>query len=173
MCGITGIVHSQSSMNVEIGLLEEMCAVIPDEFALIDPDTLHVHPFPKALCIKAGAFDLVQRLKLPVWRRRHYVKAFKGQVGYVKVRDVGRQVATSPCPIRIVIFPKYAEGRDAYLYSISRAQAAFSLTTYAFNRNAIGGQTISILSQVVRTAKCFGLESGPIDETCDLIESLF
>lgn len=155
------------------GLLSRGWSYLSDEFALINPDTLHVHPFPKALCIKAGAFDLVQRLKLPLWRRRHYVKALKGQVGYVRVRDVARQVATTPCPIRFVIFPKYTEGRDAFLYPISRAQAAFSLTGCAFNRNALGAQAISVLSQVVRNTECFGLESGPIDETCDLIEALF
>ncbi|MFQ5810908.1 MAG: hypothetical protein ACE5JM_14925, partial [Armatimonadota bacterium] len=72
------------------GLLARGWRYLSDEFALIDSDTRHVHPFPKALCIKAGSFDVVERLNLPLWRRRHYVKAFKGRVGYLRAQDIAR-----------------------------------------------------------------------------------
>jgi len=109
------------------GLLARGWSYLSDEFALVDPDTLHVPPFPKALCIKAGSFDLVERLHLPLWRRRHYVKAFKGPVGYIRAQDVARQAETSPRPIRLVVFPRYAEGGEPRLYPVPRARAAFSL----------------------------------------------
>lgn len=154
------------------GLLARGWSYLSDEFALIDPETLLVHPFPKALCVKAGSFDVVERLKLPVWRRRHYVKAFKGQVGYISTRDIATQVATKPCPIRFVVLPRYAEGTEARLYALPRARAAFLLAQHVLNRNAIGGQAISILSDAVRNAECMRLEAGPLDATCDLLESL-
>ncbi len=155
------------------GLLARGWSYLSDEFALIDPNTLHVHPFPKALCIKAGSFPEMDRLSLPLWRRRHYVKAFKGPVGYIRTQDVARQVDTSPRPIRFVVFPRYAGGNEARLYPVSRARAAFSLAGYAFNRNVFGSRTITILGQVVRNAECFGLQSGPLDRTCNLVEALF
>jgi HprK-related kinase A len=154
------------------GLLARGWSYLSDEFALIDPGTLLVHPFPKALCVKAGSFDTVERLKLPIWRRRHYVKAFKGHVGYISTRNIARQVQTTPCPIRFVLFPKYAEGTEARLLSIPRARAAFLLTQNVLNRHAVGGRAISALSDVVREARCLRLESGALDETCDLVESL-
>jgi HprK-related kinase A len=154
------------------GLLSRGWSYLSDEFALIDPETLLVHPFPKALCLKAGAFDVVEHLKLPVWRRRHYVKAFKGQVGYISTRTIARQVEANPCPIRYVVFPKYAEGTEARLYSLLRARAAFLLAQHVLNRRAFGGRTISILSNIVRDAECMRLESGPLDASCDLVESL-
>jgi HprK-related kinase A len=155
------------------GLLARGWSYLSDEFALIDTDTLHVHSLPKALCIKAGSFSAVEHLNLPLWRRRHYVKAFKGRVAYVKIQNLAHQVDVSPRPVRFVVFPRYAEGSKARLYPVSRARAAFSLTGYAFNRNAFGSRTITILSEVVRNAECFGLQFGPLDETCDLVESLF
>jgi HprK-related kinase A len=154
------------------GLVARGWSYLSDEFALIDPDTLRVHPFPKALCVKAGSFDLVERLNLPLWRRRHYVKAFKGRVGYISTQDIAPQVETRPRPIRCVLFPKYAEGGEPHLYPVSRARAAFSLAGYAFNRTVFGDQTVSVLSQVVRGAECFGVASGPLNRTCDLIEAL-
>lgn len=145
---------------------------LSDEFALIEPGTLQLHPFPKALCIKSGSFGLVERLDLPLRRRRHYVKALKGRVGYVSPHEAGPNVVADPCPVRWIVFPRYDEGQEPQLYPISRAQAAMSLAGFAFNRQMFGERATSILGDVVRGARCFGMRSGPIDETCDLIESL-
>ena len=154
------------------GLVSRGWTYLSDEFALIHPATLRLHPFPKALCIKAGSFDVIKRLNLPLWRRRHYVKAFKGAVGYVRPQDFAPGVVPTPCPIRFVIFPKYGNGEEPRLFPISPGHACFSLAGHAFNRHVFDQRVVPILSEVVRRAECLGLVSGPIDETCKLIESL-
>ena len=145
---------------------------LSDEFALIDPKTHHMHPFPKALCIKSGSFEIIRRLKLPLWRRGDYVKAMKGQVGYVRPSGVGAQHITPPCPIEFIVFPKYIEDVRPRLRPLSRAEAAFSLLRQTFNRAAFGYQAMSIITDVARSAQCFRLESGEIEGTCDLLESI-
>ncbi len=154
------------------GLVSRGWTYLSDEFALIDPHTLRLHPFPKAMCIKAGSFEVIERLNLPLWRRRHYVKAIKGAVGYVRPRDFAPGVVPTPCPIRFVIFPKYGDGEEPRFYPIMSGNAVFRMAGHAFNRHVFGKRAVSILSEVVRQAECFGLVSGPIDETCDLVESL-
>ncbi len=155
------------------GLLARGWKYLSDEFALIDPTTLYVHPFPKALCIKAGAFSAMKRLNLPLWRRRHYVKALKGHVGYISPQDLGGRVGAGGYPIRLVVFPRYADGEQPRVYPISRAQAVFSLGGCTLNRDTFRDRMIPILSRVVRRARCLGLVSGPLEETCDLLEALF
>ena len=54
---------------------------------------------------------------------------------------------------------------------MSRARAAFLLAGQALNRHTFGHEAMAILGDVVRRAKCFGLETGQIDKTCDVIES--
>lgn len=144
-----------------------------DELALIDPNSLNLQPFPKALCIKAGSFGLVRRLNMSFAGRRHHVKGFKGHVGYINPLDVRAHSLGDPAPVRFVIFPKYTEGCKPRLYPVSRARGAFELARCALNSNMIGHQAFSVLSDLVRGAECYGLESGPIDSACDLIESLF
>lgn len=153
------------------GLIARGWTYLSDEFALIDPDTLCLHPFPKALCIKAGSFDVIERLNLPLWRHRHYVKALKGPVGYVRPQDFAPNVVPKPCPIRLVIFPKYGGDEAPRFYPISPGNAGFSMAGHALNRSVFGNRAVSILSEVVRRAECLGLMSGPIDETCDLLET--
>ncbi len=154
------------------GLLSLGWRYLSDEFALIDPATLYAHPFPKAVCVKAGAFDIIQRLGLPFARRRVYVKGMKGRVGYINPCDVGPNTVAGPTAIRFIVFPKYTEGGRPRLYPISRARALIDLTGCALNRHVYGDRAPAILAEVVRGAECFRLEAGPIDDTCKLIESL-
>ena len=143
---------------------------LSDEFALIDPDTLRLHPFPRALCIKAASFDLVGRLGLPLWRRRPYVKFCKGRVGYVSPRDLA--VATESVPIRLLAFLSYVGERPVSYRSVPRAQAAYALAENAFNRAVFGDRMVSVLSTLVRTAPCVALESGRTEDTVERIEAL-
>jgi HprK-related kinase A len=143
-----------------------------DEFALIDPETLLLHAYPKAVCVKAGAFDMIKSLGMRLARDRHYIKALKGKVGYISPAEFGPETVAEPCPIRYVIFPKYTGQTEARLYPLPRARAAFALMQCALNRDVFEKDAVSLAGRIVRGAECFGLETGPIDETCDLLESL-
>lgn len=154
------------------GLLARGWRYLSDEFALVDPATLHVHPFPKALCVKVGSFAVLERLNMPIWRRRPYVKAFKGRVGYVRVHAIAGQVETRPCPIGFVLFPRYAAGADTHLYPVTQSRAAFALAAYTLNHGALAERSVPTLGQVVRNARCFGFVSSDLNGSCDLVERL-
>ena len=153
------------------GLIARGWRYLSDEFALIHPGTLRVHAFPKALCVKQGSFKTVAGLGFPIWRRGHYVKAFKGPVGYVRIADISSQVELGSLPVRCVVFPHYACGQEPRIRPIPRASAAFLLAGHSFNRNFFGDRTIPILSRVVRGARCVRLDSSDLERTCNLIES--
>jgi HprK-related kinase A len=153
------------------GLLARGWDYLGDEFALIHPVTLAAHPYPKPLCLKAGAFPVARRLGLPVAGRRHYVKAFKGRVAYVTPWRRAGATPPRPCRVDLVLLPRFVAGATPRLFEIARARAAFALAGQTINREAHGARTASILHGLVRDARCFGLESGEIDATCDLIEA--
>ncbi len=143
-----------------------------DEFALINPTTLRVHPFPKAICVKAGSFDLVKRLGLNLCRKRDYVKALKGKVGYISLSDYQSSAAIASYPVEKIIFTRYTSDRDPCVYEVPSARGVFTLANQALNPNAFGSEMLPVLSRLVRHADCYGLESGQIEQTCDLIESV-
>lgn len=154
------------------GLLARGWQYLGDEFALIHPETCCLHAFPKALCIKSGSFPVVKKLGLPFCGGRHYIKGLKGTVGYINPHDVGNDLGDEPVPVRYVIFPRHVDGATPRMAPISRARAAFSLAHSMLNRTAFGDRAVDSLSRVVAGADCFALESGDIEPTCDLIESL-
>ena len=153
------------------GLMARGWNYLCDEFELIDRNTLCLKPFPKPLCIKAGAFPVLKRLGLPFARRRDYIKSQKGRVGYINPNDVQGHRAARSAPVRFVIFPMYAEKQPPRLYPISRARALMDLAGCVFNRHVFDDQGLSILSKVIRRAECHRLEMGDLAETCDLLEA--
>lgn len=154
------------------GLLARGWRYLSDEVALIDPVTLHVHPFPKALCIKSGAFADVRGLDIPFAGRRHYVKGAKGQVAYVNPLCMGSSAIGRHCPIRFVILPRFVPASAPRLLRLASAQAAFELTRNAMNRIAFGDRAIGLLTEVAQRAESFTLRSGPLRETAKLLETL-
>ena len=132
-----------------------------------------MQPFPKALCIKQGAFSVLERLGLSPWKRRYFIKALKGQVGYLRPHDVARRPIAEPSPIRFVVFPKYRGQTVPRLFPLSRARAALALAGCTLKRDPMDGRTSAVLADVVRGATCFRLDSGDIEKTCDLIDRLF
>ena len=158
--------------TLAMALLARGWRYLSDEVALINPDTLEVHPFPKALCLKSGAFELARQLGLRFAGGRYYVTGAKGPVGYVNPREVGRHSIVPPTSIRLVVLPKYTPGCGPRLRRISGAQGAFALARHAMNRSAFGNRALEIIAGVVHKAECFVLESGPLDATCALLERL-
>jgi hypothetical protein len=84
-----------------------------DEFALIDAETLALHPFPRAVCIKEGSWEVMERLGVSMAGRRHYVKGVKGFVKFVPVRELCADTPVpQPRPIRFVVFRSTSRGRS-------------------------------------------------------------
>ncbi len=152
------------------GLMSRGWNYLCDEFALIDPDTSGLHPFRKAICIKAGAFPVMHRLGLPFARQHDYVKAHKGRVGYIRPLRPGRPVAEIMAPVRCIVFPRYSADQPLRLEPMSRAQALMELAGCVFNRHAFEDQALPVLARIVAGAECFRLTTGRLEETCALLE---
>lgn len=150
------------------GLLARGWRYLSDEFALIDPDTLSVHPYPKALCVKEGSFPVLDLLGLGP-RRRVYVKGKKGSVTFVAPEEFGPAAVGGPCPVRHILFCRFEPGRRASIRPISRAEAVIRLNRTSFNFLKFHGRGVALLADVTRRARCYELVSGAIDDTCDVV----
>jgi len=153
------------------GLMARGWKYFSDEFALVERDTLCLHPFPKPLCIKAGSSQVIRRLGIPFARCRDFIKSQKGRVGYINPYDIGNDSVGRSAPVRFVVFPTYVDKQQPKLRPISRTRALMDLAGCVFNRHAFDDQALSILHKVIGRAQCFRLETGDIQKTCQLIET--
>ena len=154
------------------GLVSGGWSYLCDEFALIDPETRLIHPYPRALCIKEGSFPVVDRLGLPLHRKTPYQKATKGRVAFLNPLDVRVDVVGKPSPVRWVIFPKYVADAPPTLQRMTRSEGAHELARQCFNARVFEARAVHILNDVVRGAECYRLRSAEISATCQLLQRL-
>lgn len=152
------------------GLLARGWKYLCDEFALIHAETLELHPFPRAICIKKPSLPIVARLGLSAHRNQHHIKGGKGLVGFIDPLALGPDGVGEACPIRFVIFPKYVAGAMPTLEAISRAEAAFDLHRVCFNLFSCRAVGLDVIAGMIRGAACYRLVAGALRATCDLVE---
>lgn len=142
-----------------------------DEFALVDPKTAELTPFPKALCIKHGSYSVVRRLGLEFSRRRDYLKELKGRVGYLNPRTAVGDAVGGRVPCRFIVFPKYEPGQRATIDPVCRSHAAMRLFGGCFNRQTFPEAGLGALTNLVRRCRCCRLQSGEPQATARLLEA--
>ena len=154
------------------GLLSNGWSYLCDEFALIDPETRLIHPYPRALCIKEPSFPVIDSLGLPLCRKTPYQKATKGRVAFLNPLDVRPDVVGKPSPVRWVIFPRYVADAPPALQRMTRSEGAHELARQCFNARVFEARAVHILNDVVRGAECYRLRSAEISATCQLLQRL-
>ena len=165
-------VSGSGKSTLTAGLLAAGWKYLSDEFALVHSETLHLHPYPRAICIKKPSYPVVASLGLKLEPNQHYFKGSKGHVGFVHPLRVRPGCLGSPGPARWVIFPKYTPDTRPMLIPISKAEAAFALHEVCFNLLNCQTVGLNVLAPLVRQAQCYRLITGEIRETCRLLQEL-
>jgi HprK-related kinase A len=142
-----------------------------DEFALIDPATLRVHPYPKALCVKAGAFEIVEREGIRL-TPRVFIKSWKGGVRYLRPTDVRPDAVGAASPVRHILFPNHHGHARPRAMPVSPGQAVFRLAGETLNQSEHPARGIPVLAALAREATCHVIDTGELDQTCSLIERI-
>ncbi|MEM0915913.1 MAG: hypothetical protein AAGK09_15060, partial [Planctomycetota bacterium] len=140
-------------------------SLMSDEFGAIDTVTRHLQPIPKPMCVKAGSFPPVEAMGLPIRTGRHYIKAFKGQVGYVTPADLAdaghpAPFATESAPLSAIVFPQRIAGHRLTVEPVAPADAAFRLARHAFNRHKHPDGAMPLLLDLCNTTTCLSLTYG-------------
>ena len=155
--------------TLALALLQSGWRYLCDEFALIHADTLRLHPFPRAICIKKSGFDVAASIGIEVNSARHYHKGTKGPVAFLNPLKIRPACLGRVCPVRFVVFPQYVPRAKPTLMPMSRAEAALQLHHVCFNLFGCRTLGVDVLAGVIRRAACFRLISSDLPETCNLL----
>lgn len=142
---------------------------VTDEAVAIDPETLGVHPYPKALSLGAGSWDLLPDLRPAVDAA---TERYLESTWHVDPLGIRPDAIAPPCTPGIVVAPRYTEGARSELVPMSRAEALGALARNAFNLAAYGRRGLETLAAVVRRCDCYRLPVGDLDEACRLVWDL-
>jgi len=141
-----------------------------DEFALIDPASGMLQPFPKALNVKAGSAAVLNRLAPRLALRPSRRACGKGRVTVLPVARIRAGAVGTATPLRTVLFPTYRAGARSVLREISAGDALMRLGRLSFNFDQHAGAGVELLARLLRSARCFEMESGTIGGAIELVE---
>lgn len=133
---------------------------LSDELAPVDPRTTEVHPYPRALCLKARP---PRPYRLPastlVTSRTFHVPAAAMPGG----------VVTRPLPVAAVFFVEYRPGGGPDAAGVSRAEATARLLANALNPLAHPGSGLDTAMAIAAAVPAFRLWTGDLARTAELV----
>lgn len=148
------------------GLVRAGLRYLTDEAAAIEPQSLHVHPFPKALSIKPGSWNVLADLE-PVVQRE--IRPYLTRQWHVDPRAIRHDCLAPPSSPRFVILPLYRKGSCTELIPLRPAQALLALCENAFNLNHYHCVGLEALAAIVRQSKSYRLTIGDLTAACRLV----
>ena len=144
------------------GLVRAGFDFLSDEMMAIDPASLRVLPVPRSLFVKPGTFEA---LGLEPPHVSEAARRLLDGTWPVTPDDLRPGALGGPSPVRTIIAPTYRPGSETRIERVSRATGLSDLASQAFNLEMFGGPAgIELLAEVVRSASCYRLAVGRLDE---------
>ena len=147
------------------GLLHHGFSYLSDELAPIDPKTMRVNTFPRALSLKANP---------PVTYPLPASPISIGRLTYLRTSSFPCHTITQPLPLKYILFLRsFKEREPPALRPLSKMEATVRLITNALNPLAHPTNGLDAAVEIVSKACCFELVVGDLAATCDLVTSFF
>lgn len=146
------------------GLLNNGFNYLSDELAPVDLDSMYVSPYPHAVCLKThpSLYPLPDDI-LKTERTMH-----------VPVDLLPCKAHLQPFPLTKVLIVEYsAENKAPELKKLGQAEACMNIYTNGLNQLAHDNDGLAAASRIAEKCDCYTLAAARLDETCDLIKTLF
>ena len=144
-------------------LLHHGFGYLSDELGPVDLNTLKVHPYPHALCLKAEpptAYPLPGKI-LRTTRTLH-----------IPPDTLPSKVSADPLPIAALFFLQYSpEASSPTVQPLSKAEAGVRLFANALNPLAHPREGLEGALTIVTASACFRLITADLPSTCRLVQT--
>lgn len=154
------------------GLLSRGWKYLSDEFAMIDPDTLMIQPFPKPMCVKEGSWKMFADMGLPLRDSDGFAARSKWPRRYLNPLEISPNLLGEPCEVNWLFFLSEKDGSTRRIRRACQGDAAMLLYALGFNTRPFGPRGFQITTELARRARSFVIRRGPIEETCELLETI-
>jgi hypothetical protein len=164
--------HGKSTLSAGLaaGGFEMLC----DDTALLAGDPPLVHCIPAGLCIKRGAYPVLEPLlpalgSLPEWRRPDDRRARYLMPG----RDIRWAAPDAVAPVRWIVFPRYRAEAETRLLPLPRHEAlARLLRGTCFLSGTLDRQNLAKLIAWIDGIDCFDLPLSSLATATAVLEEL-
>jgi len=150
--------------TLSVALTQRGFALATDDVALIEPQTLHVHPIPRCVHLDQQSLQLLEAegFQLPeVWK----------QAPFLAPIDLGSG-PTYQCGAELLIYIARPRAKCPNLKRVSQSEMAARTLSETGRGPLTDSETVHVLARVSSSAACFYLVPGSLSETADMVSDL-
>ncbi len=159
--------------SLSVALLQNDFKCFSDEIALVDPESLFIHPFPRNIHIEPEKKDLFLGLNYRLKFKKLKWNHFEEENLEYGAETIFREKKKSASKAKYIVFPKYSATHNNKLISISRAKAFMGLIKNEINFYRFQAKGLDIIEGLVKGADCYELQTGDLEGAVAVIKDLF
>jgi HprK-related kinase A len=142
-----------------------------DEFALVDPISGDIHPFPRPVSLKNEAIAMMRAL-LPATRFGPVQLATaKGDICHLIPGSAAIAAMNDPAPPALILFPGY--GLPRAIRPVGTSETFVRLTQASTNYTALGEAGFDALTRLVTRVPACAIDYPDTDTALTLVEELW
>jgi hypothetical protein len=152
------------------GLILAGMRYLTDETVAVRPGDLGVTPYPKALSVDRGSWQVLPELRPELPAEAEHLR---GEQWQVTPRQIRADVLAPGGTPRMVVLPAYVAGAPTRLLPVPRAEALLALLQQRFAPERDPGRDLEVLARMLRSCVCYRLESGDLGTAVEAITAAF
>lgn len=141
-----------------------------DEFALLDPATGLLWPFPRPSSLKNASIETVAALVPPDRLAPELADTPKGRIRHVVPALSAIAAMDTAARPAAIVFPRY--GAEAAVRPVARSEAFVRLTQASTNYVALGERGFIALTRLIETVPAIAIDYPDTDSAIGLIEDV-
>ena len=143
-----------------------------DEFALLEPATGLIHPFPRPVSLKNGAIAL---LKAVAEQRVGPLLSGtpKGDIRHLRPPEAAIEAMAEPARPALLLFPRFGRELTAEVRPVGMAEAFVRLTQASTNYVALGESGFTALTRLVTSIPSSAIDYPDADAAFGLVDQLW
>ena len=142
-----------------------------DEFALLDPATGDLFPFPRAISLKNGAIAVMEREVGPDRFGPRLDGTPKGSIRHLRPNEAAIAGMAQSARPALILFPRF--GNQAAARGVGQAEVFMRLTQASTNYVALGRAGFDALSRLVTSCPAAAIDYPDTQGAIELVETLW
>jgi len=147
--------------------------LLGDEFALLDPDTGLLHPFPRAVSLKNGAIAVLEGKVAADRFGPLLVGTPKGHIRHLRPNREAIERAREPARPALILFPRFGADLPEAVRGVGAAEAFVRLTQASTNYGHLGLRGFEALTRLVTQTEARAIDYHQTATALRLVETLW
>jgi HprK-related kinase A len=144
--------------------------LLSDEMSLIVPNTSHVMPFVRPICLKNASIDIAQSWFPDADFSTIAPDTHKGDVIHLSPPAESWRLRNKAVEIVGIVFPNYDKNKELEIYQLNKTQAFTQLAENSFNYGVVGDIGFQTLTAIIDKVDSFDIHYNDLKDVKAFLE---